>query len=81
MTPVAAQTVYGWIKEAQGERIAELWFWECTPMPCGLPSAEQLDEGLRVATGELAMRDLLRRVYAEMAALSAQYDDDEETAA
>lgn len=68
----ATRAVIAWIVEALGDQAADTWAWEATPMPCGLPSDEQLDEGLRVATGELRMSDLLDRVYAEMAEAAAE---------
>jgi len=62
----ATQTVVAWITEAHGNDVAYTWAIECTPMPCGLPSDAMLDEGLAVATGELSIKDLTTRVYAEM---------------
>ena len=62
----ATETVLRWIEEAHGERAASSWAWECTPIPCGLPSDQQLDEGLRIASGELDLREHVSRCYAEM---------------
>lgn len=60
------ETVIGWIVESQGEKAASEWAWGATPIPCGLPSDKQLDEGLRVATGELTIGELLGQVEKEM---------------
>ncbi len=68
-----AGIVIAWIVEALGEEAASTWAWECTPMPCWLPSDEQLDEGLRIASGELDLREHVTRCYAEMDEQMATY--------
>lgn len=60
------QIVYDWIVETQGEEAAEIWLWACTPFPCGLPTDEQLEEGLAVAYGKITLGQLLAKVDAEM---------------
>lgn len=45
----AAVTICEWLTEYCGQATADYWAWERTPMPCGLPSDEQLDEGLQNA--------------------------------
>jgi hypothetical protein len=45
----ATQTVLAWITESCGSKSADFWAWEMTPMPCGLPSDEQLEDGLQMA--------------------------------
>ena len=45
----AAKAVAQWLTEECGEEVAGFWVWERTPMPCGLPSDAQLEEGLRWA--------------------------------
>ena len=71
MSPATAQTVVDWIAERHGERAASRWLWNCTPYPCGLPSAEQLEEGLRLAAGEVTLDAVIaaceRRMEAAMA--------------
>lgn len=62
----AAETVVRWITDMQGEEVAQAWVWECTPMPCGLPSDEQLQEGLSLALGEVTIGALLAKTYREM---------------
>lgn len=62
----ATIAVYEWLTEAKDEEFANLWLWAATPFPAGLPSDEQLDEGLRVATGELSLSDVLAKVEADM---------------
>ncbi len=62
----AAVTVTRWITDAHGDDVASLWVWECTPMPCGLPSDEQLQEGLSLALGEVTIGALLAKSYHEM---------------
>jgi hypothetical protein len=69
------QIVLDWIIESRGNDVAGLWAWETTPMPCGLPSDEQLEAGLRVATGEVHINDLLAATYAEMDRLLAEADE------
>ena len=43
----AAVAVSEWLTEYAGEEVASFWVWERTPMPIGLPSDEQLAEGLK----------------------------------
>lgn len=45
----ATKVVIGWIIESCGDAAADYWAWERTPMPCDLPSDEQLDEGIEMA--------------------------------
>lgn len=70
----ATEAVIGWIVAERGEPAASTWAWECTPIPCGLPSDRQLDEGLRIATGELDLREHVARCYAEMDEQMAAYE-------
>ena len=72
----ATIAVETWIRESLGNDAALLWLWELTPMPCGLPSDAQLDEGLRIAAREAELFEVLERTHAEMAA-QADEDDDE----
>ena len=37
------------LERAHGERFANHWAWEMTPMPCGLPTTRQLDMGFALA--------------------------------
>jgi len=48
----ATETIIDWITEYRGSDLATYWEWERTPMPCGLPLDEQLDEGLALALGD-----------------------------
>ena len=41
--------VITWLAETCGEDVADMWCWEHTPMPCGLPSDTQLAQGLEWA--------------------------------
>lgn len=50
----ATAAVLKWIAERYGDGVADWWFWECTPMPCGLPNDRQLREGFQLALGELS---------------------------
>ncbi len=68
------ETVINWIVESQGEKAASDWAWGATPIPCGLPSDKQLEEGLRVATGELSIWELLGQVEREMSESMAAYE-------
>ncbi len=45
----AAKAVVAWLIEYHSEEVANYWAWECTPMPCGLPSDKQLEHGLSMA--------------------------------
>lgn len=63
-----------WIEELQGREASELWVWECTPIPCGLPSDQQLEEGLAVALGEISIGCLVNRSHEEMTAALAEYE-------
>ena len=58
-------TVTRWIVEAHGEEVALAWVWECTPMPVGFPSPEQLREGVSLALGEVTIGELLAKSYRE----------------
>lgn len=69
----AAVTVTRWITEAHGDQVASAWVWECTPMPCGLPSDEQLHEGVSLALGEVTIGELLAKSYREMDEEMAAY--------
>lgn len=71
----AAETVARWITEMQGEEVASAWAWECTPMPCGLPSDEQLQEGLSLALGEVSIGALLAKTYREMEEEMRRYNE------
>ncbi len=73
------QTVLDWIIELRGNDVASLWAWETTPIPCGLPSDEQLEEGLALAAGEVHISELLRRAYAHMNEVCAAESRTEET--
>lgn len=66
----ATITVLEWLAEAGGDTLANWWLWTATPFPCALPLNEQLDEGLRLATGELSERDLWVKVEAELRTVS-----------
>lgn len=72
-TQYEVSAVVDWLKERGGEDLALAWLWECTPAPCGPPSYEQVEDGLRVASGELSMGDLLSRVHAEMDEAMAEW--------
>ena len=54
--------VMEWITEKYGPEVASWWYWECTPMPCGLPDDEQLRDGLRLAAGEMSIAQLGEKV-------------------
>jgi hypothetical protein len=69
------ETVLGWIEESQGSKVASDWAWGTTPIPCGLPSDKMLDEGLRVATGELSIWALLSQVEQEIKEDMAAYNE------
>jgi len=53
------KTVVQWITERHGDHVASDWLWNCTPYPCGLPTGEQLEEGLQLAAGELTIGALI----------------------
>jgi len=55
------QSVLDLISERHGSSVARDWAWACTPIPCGLPSDEQLEDGLRLARGDTTIEALLRR--------------------
>lgn len=62
----AAQAIVDWLREYRGEDEAELWMWNLTPMPCGLPLDDQLEDGLRIAAGEASIYVLLDKAEQEM---------------
>lgn len=70
-------TVLGWLHEKGGDRLAHTWAWECTPMPCWAPSYEQVEEGMRIAAGEVDINDVLARVYEEMERLASPHKSNE----
>jgi hypothetical protein len=43
---------------AKDPKLAEIWFWSFTPLPIGLPSDEQLEEGRQLLSGELTLAQL-----------------------
>jgi len=45
----ATQLVLVWLEETCGADVAHDWYWEHTPLPCGLPLDDQLDQGLQWA--------------------------------
>lgn len=53
-----------------GPEIASEWAWSCTPIPCGLPSDDQLDDGRRLADGLVTVDELIAKAETEMAARS-----------
>lgn len=67
---MATDTVLGWIEAAHGSEIMSAWAYECTPIPCGLPDDEMLDEGLSLALGEVTIGQLMARAHASMMQLS-----------
>ena len=69
----AAIVVTEWITDALGDDVAKAWVWECTPMPCGLPSDDQLAEGLSLALGEITINALLDKTYREIDEQMAEY--------
>lgn len=74
----AAQTVLGWIRVECGEQVAHTWLWSLTPYPCGLPTDEDIEGGLRLACAGRACGPLLAemhaKVEAEMAAAMEQWE-------
>ncbi len=61
-----AQIIVDWLRETRGDKEAELWVWNLTPMPCGLPTDSQLEDGLRIAAGEVPIGVLLEESEREM---------------
>jgi hypothetical protein len=60
---VATKHILGMLTAAHGPKVADYWAWERTPMPCGLPSDEQLGEGLRMALSPpLPVLDISTRI-------------------
>lgn len=53
----ASKLVVRLLESVRGKEIADFWAWELTPMPCGVPSWEQLAEALRMAVGDKAPPD------------------------
>ncbi len=76
----ATTTVIRWITDAHGDEVAGAWAWECTPMPCGLPSDEQLHEGVSLALGEITIGALLAKSYRAMDEAMAQILAEEKAA-
>ncbi len=66
----ATETVMRWIEDAHGEEVAGAWAIECTPIPCGLPDDQMLDDGLSLALGEVTIGQLIARAHASMLELS-----------
>ena len=64
--------VVGAIAMRHGDDTASTWVWNCTPMPFGLPSDEQLESGLRLVHGDVTIDELVGRVIADMDALVAR---------
>jgi len=62
----ATLAVVTWIEESLGREVAHEWIWVCTPYPAGLPSDEQLAQGLAIAVGELSYEAARKRVHEEM---------------
>jgi len=57
----ATIAVLTWLEETCGKDIADTWAWCHTPMPCGLPLDEQLEEGLAwAAVGREAALPMMR---------------------
>jgi hypothetical protein len=69
----ATVTLLEWIAAAHGEKVAHCWAYNLTPIPCGLPLDSQLENGLRLATGEVSLGELLRRADEEISAAMAEY--------
>lgn len=44
-----------------GEELADYWVWEMTPMPVGLPSDEQLEEGRKLVERARKQREETKR--------------------
>lgn len=62
----ATMALYEWITEAHGERSANEWLWAATCYPCDLPLDDQLEDGLRLASGEISFGALLGKVERQM---------------
>lgn len=71
----ATLAVIHWIQETWGNEMADWWAWECTPMPCGLPDDEQLEDGLRLATKEISPGQLQDKMDDWMRELSRQTEE------
>lgn len=54
-----------WIEEDVSNEAMNIWLYSCTPYPCGLPLDSQLEDGLKVAAGELDIRALFARCEQE----------------
>ena len=59
------------LEKLHGLKYAEVWGWELTPMPCGLPTWGQLAQGLMLAGvprpyRRKVMNSQLRTAYREM---------------
>ncbi len=71
-------TVYEWIREATDQEQAELWLWNATCYPFGPATDSMLEDGLRVASGELLLDTLLRRVEEETDEAMRQHRENNE---
>jgi hypothetical protein len=74
----ATLAVLCWLEESCGKDVAHRWFWEHTPMPCGLPLDDQLEQGLLwAALGREAALPLIDedrvRIDAEMTKWLVEY--------
>lgn len=72
----ATQAVLKWIEERHGGEAAGIWAMSCTPIPCGLPDDEMLEDGLSLAVGEVTLGALLAKTEAEMERMSRLYSEE-----
>ncbi len=73
----ATETLIGWIEQVHGQEVAYAWAWECTPIPCGLPDDQMLDDGLSLVLGEVTIGELRARAYREMLRQASEYPSEE----
>lgn len=72
------KAVLGWIEEAHGPAVASAWAWNCTPIPCGFPTPDILEEGLALALGEVTIGALIAKVEEELDAMMKESEGERE---
>ena len=50
------------IRRVHGEKTFNFWYWNMTPMPCWMPSREQIMEGALIASASKGQLPLLMNV-------------------
>jgi hypothetical protein len=67
----ATYAVLQWLEEYCGKEVADFWAWERTPMPVGLPSDEQLEEGMNMAVKRVRFEKTHEEMMMEVRAAGA----------